>query len=258
MAHKLPPEDDFINSEPPPSYEDSLSNTGSSQPQLPNRPAQSQNHSSQYAPPPQRPVQRPAQPPQPPRPAQNIPSGQHSSLAQSLSSTANLYTNNTSLPFEYPRGHFCQKCRNTGFRDKGKPCSKCWDKFHRNTVYNPRPEMGFRYPKGFICEKCANTGLKWKNKHSCLDCLIRYKLKPQRVPVSYTNWGPQNIMAPGGPGFMGGPPVRLLPGDPRLGGIVCGNCHGSGQITFFLDHDICSVCGGLGRVMMGAQLSGYY
>lgn len=42
----------------------------------------------------------------------------------------------------------------------------------------------------------------------------------------------------------------VRPGDPRIGGRLCWNCNGTGQVTVFIfDQDRCRVCGGLGRVM---------
>lgn len=49
---------------------------------------------------------------------------------------------------------------------------------------------------------------------------------------------------------MGPQPVQLMPGDPRLGGNLCGKCRGSGQVSFFLDKETCPICAGLGRVVL--------
>lgn len=45
------------------------------------------------------------------------------------------------------------------------------------------------------------------------------------------------------------PPLVVKPGDPRLGGILCGECRGSGRVSFFLDEDLCPLCRGLGRII---------
>lgn len=167
--------------------------------------------------------------------------------------SSNFYSNNSSLPFEYPKGYFCKKCKNTGFKDNLKRCKPCWGKFLK-TVYNPNPELGLSYPCGFICEKCSNTGIKRENGHSCTHCFERYgpRNRVQAIPGGY---GSQNIMVAGPAAGMGpmmgmnGPPVQLMPGDPKLGGILCGRCKGSGQVAFFLDTEICPMCGGIGRIV---------
>ncbi|GHJ83877.1 hypothetical protein NliqN6_0279 [Naganishia liquefaciens] len=45
-------------------------------------------------------------------------------------------------------------------------------------------------------------------------------------------------------------PLRVLPGDPRIGGLPCHYCRSVGTIPimFGLDTDICPVCRGVGRV----------
>lgn len=256
------PDEEIPNSEPPPSYEESLGLGSSSQPP-PLTP--------QFQPPPQRVQQQQnyqnQPPPQPQRPLSQNPQFMGSNTGNYLNqlTPADLYSNNPALPFQYPKGHFCKKCKNTGFKDSEKPCKHCWDKFYRDRVYNPKPQLGLRYPKGFICSKCANTGTKRKNGRTCTDCFERYgpRNRVQSIPLPY---GVQNIvaqamapfMSPMGPlGGTGGPPVQLLPGDPRLGGMLCAKCKGSGQVSFFLDTEICPLCGGLGRIV-NVQQSGYY
>lgn len=195
-------------------------------------------------------------PPPPQRPPQL---SQLSQLGQLRPQSSDLYTNNTSLPFTYPSHYFCNKCKNTGFKEKGKPCMTCWDKHFKQGRYEPNPKMNFRYPEKFICKKCANTGVKWKNGRSCSDCLSRYgpRNRVQSIPSGY---GTQTILAPpihqqyGNMHWTGGsattgPPLQVLPGDPRLGGILCGNCRGTGQTRFFLDTEICMMCRGLGRIV---------
>lgn len=256
MSHHNIPREEIPSSEPPPSYEESL--VPQYTPTSAGPPHQAQNPHSQYLrppvgqflpPPEERPQASPIPPKQQPK-LQQPPQGQPYP-GVSGSSSANLYSNNSSLPYEYPKGYFCKKCKNVGFRENGKPCKPCWDKFFRDGVYNPRPEIGFRFPRGFICGKCANTGIKCKNGRMCMDCCSFYgpRNKVQTLPMG--GFELQNIMAPIPPGIMGGgPAVRLPPGDPRLGGIICERCRGRGQVQFFLDTDICSVCGGLGRILI--------
>lgn len=264
--HNIPNED-IPNSEPPPSYEESLNQVSVP----PNGPLSSQFPPSQFPPPPQR-VQPPkgyqGQPPpqqQHPQAYQNLGLVQNTVNSPNQPTPGDLYSNNPSLPFQYPKGHFCKKCKNTGFKDNDKPCKNCWEKFYGKQVYNPRPELGLRYPRGFICSKCANTGVKRKNGHTCLDCFEKYGPR-NKVLISSVAYGAQNIMAQAMslamnlfpiPQPNGALPMRVLPGDPRLGGMLCAKCKGSGQVAFFLDTELCPLCGGIGRIL-NVQLSGYY
>lgn len=282
--------DDITPSEPPPSYSEALND----EPVLPNRPpsvpsvdhqnvGQNSQNSGQYS---QNSSNGPPRPPRPSSGYQPSESTLNSAFQASNSAGTNyslqvnpgsgsgsssLYTNNPNLPFNYPRGHYCKKCQNTGFKLKnGKPCRDCWDAFYlRNHAYNPNPNLPFRYPKRFICEKCHNTGTKRKNGLTCQDCYARFAPRNNySVQLSY-GFGllgflgfldfvrPVTNFGPGGPS---GPPLRVAPGDPRLGGLLCGNCRGSGQISFLLDTDLCPVCGGLGRILNSGptQQTGYY
>ncbi|ODV67947.1 hypothetical protein HYPBUDRAFT_148245 [Hyphopichia burtonii NRRL Y-1933] len=228
----------------------------------------------------------PAPPPRPTRPAMATPSPATSNPSPSLNSRppqsnnsnqndGTLYTTNPNLPFKYPRGHFCQKCKNSGFKLKnGKACRDCWSKFYlQNNSYNPNPQLPYRYPKGYLCDKCNNTGHKLKNGLSCQNC---YELFSPRNKSSYSSSVPFMSSTSSGFGFvdniLGGSranlvsttfnsygtntmsttssgPLRVLPGDPRIGGILCGRCRGSGQVTFLFDNDLCNVCGGTGRIL---------
>lgn len=257
MSHSLPKEDyDLPPSAPPPSYEEALS----APPVAPARPAQdSLQGSFSHAPPP---------PPRPQGPTyssipQNIPSQNHTNGSPANANSL-LYTNNPNLPFDYPRGYFCSKCKNTGFKERnGKPCSQCWPRFFRNQSYNPNPNLTFRYPNGVICEKCRNTGIKLKNGLSCQDCYTRYAPRnhASQAPITYSSphfsmqFGPTNGFT--NPGFGPPPgPQYLQPGDPRMGGTLCGRCRGSGRVTFFLDQELCLICGGAGR-LFNAQYPAY-
>lgn len=261
---KLPYDDDITPSEPPPSYAEALNST----PVLPNRPTgnpHQQTSSSNY---------RPSNgPPMPQRPSSNYQSHQGGGGLSSAShqnhqsglggQMSSLYSNNPDLPFQYPRKYFCKKCLNTGFKIKNrKPCRDCWDSlFLNNHAYNPNPNLPFRYPKRFLCEKCVNTGSKLKNGLTCQDCYARFAPR-NNVTATYSGGGflgpsfPPPFMPNLGPGGA----IRVPPGDPRLGGILCGNCRGSGQVYFLLDLELCPVCGGLGRLINTnpSQQTGFY
>lgn len=269
-------DDDITPSEPPPSYSEALNDP----PVHPNRPAAAppvSNHIlGQYS---QNSSNAPPMPQRPSSDFQNSSSGyqaqgpgfqgssasgtSHSLQSNPGTGTSSLYTNNPNLPFNYPRGHYCRKCQNTGFKIKnGKPCRDCWDTLYlRNNAYNPNPNLPFRYPKRFICDKCRNTGTKLKNGLTCQDCYARFA--PRNNYTVQPSFGFLEIVRPMTnymPGGMAGAPLRVPPGDPRLGGLLCGNCRGSGQINFLLDRDLCPVCGGLGRILNSGppQQTGYY
>lgn len=219
---------------PPPSYQDSLNshqNTGVSlvnRPQPPPPiPALLTGSSSQSSRPPQ-----PSPHPPPPQPT-----------------SEDLYNPNSTLPFKYPKGYLCLKCKNSGFKLKnGAVCSSCWPKFFtRNMVYTPRPELPLNFPPGFVCSKCKNTGYKNPSK-TCKDCWEQHG--PRNNPIRSSGYGPQRLVVPapyGQPAM--GMPARLPPGDPRLGGVLCGRCRGLGLTHFFLDEELCRVCLGLGRII---------
>lgn len=244
--------DEQTSAEPPPSYSEAIG-----LPSLSNFPR------------PQAPQPQP-QPPRPsPRPPQAFQSSHNtprpSAPTSSSLEASSLYNVNNNLPFKYPNGHFCQKCKNSGYKIKnGKICSDCWDKLYLKTnAYNPNPELPFRYPRKYLCEKCNNTGYKMKNGRTCTGCWERFSprngiqmapsLPSNPFSISSLFSGPAVPTGPGpGPGAHL-PPMRVSPGDPRIGGTLCGRCRGSGLITFFLDDELCPVCGGIGRILNSQQ-----
>ncbi|KAG7660900.1 uncharacterized protein J8A68_005575 [[Candida] subhashii] len=200
--------------------------------------------------------QRPPQPPPPQRP---------SPVTNNKPSTESLYTGNSNLPFGFPKGYLCQKCKNTGYKIKnGEVCRNCWDKFYLKThAYNPNPSLPFKFPRNYYCKKCNNTGYKKKNGATCKECWALYSPRNNYSSVRTTyqpSYFGSTTFIPAGNGFMNtsvmstttttmAPPMRVPPGDPRLGGVVCGNCRGSGMVRFLLDMELCPVCAGLGRLV---------
>lgn len=239
-THHALPEDKPPPDLPPPSYHEAI-----------NSPVPGSLSSAQPSAPP-RPPQRPPQ--QPPRPT--VGSSSSSRPPQGIS-----YSNNQG-PFEYPKRYLCKKCKNTGYKKEGRMCLDCWGRFYLPThAYNPNPDLPFKYPKGFICEKCYNRGIKVKNGKTCKDCYARfaprnnYTINPPGVSGPFMGPPSQPLVLPQPPFMPGGfppapqMPMRVPPGDPRLGGTLCGNCRGTGQVWFFLDSELCHVCGGLGRIL---------
>lgn len=125
--------------------------------------------------------------------------------------------------------------------------------------------LPWRYPTGFYCTKCGNTGYKIKNGRSCKSCWRRFapSNKANAIPtLTYSNnyqsafnpFFPSTISSR--PVFQSAPafgqqqtPLVVSPGDPRLGGVLCGECRGTGRVTFLLDEDICPLCRGIGRIV---------
>lgn len=236
---------------PPPSYNEAISesNTGvysassNTVPSLPPRPSPNPSHTS--------------------RPGST--SYNRPSVPSTTDPNQELYTANTQLPFRFPKGYFCKKCKNTGFKVKnGKMCKDCWGTFYLNRhAYNPNPELPFRYPTRYMCSACNNTGYKRKNGKSCKDCWEMFGPRNRHTNVvsqpslfgitdtifGFGGPGPSQAVPVGPLGPL--PPIRVYPGDPRLGGILCGRCRGSGLVWNFLDEDLCPVCSGVGRVLNG-------
>ncbi|CCC70474.1 hypothetical protein NCAS_0E04040 [Naumovozyma castellii] len=129
---------------------------------------------------------------------------------------------------------------------------------------NQKPPLPWVYPSNYHCKKCNNTGYKIKNGRSCKSCWRRFapvnnvqsnmpfNITTTNNPYNYSST-PSPFMGGGGtPWSYGGAnqrPLMVQPGDPRLGGVVCGECRGSGRVRFFLDDDICPLCNGLGRIV---------
>ncbi|KAJ3504750.1 hypothetical protein NLJ89_g7774 [Agrocybe chaxingu] len=160
----------------------------------------------------------------------------------------------------YPKGHECEKCHNVGYKDSDpqRPCKRCWGK----------------YAKAF-------TGpLAYSFSPESLDPSNNFQRPLSRIPLpppppppppppqpSYPPNPAPHRFAPGGymPNNNGGfynPPNRFPPttthpppgsvvysaGDPRIGGRLCFNCHGKGNVSFLLlERVTCEVCGGIGR-----------
>jgi hypothetical protein len=131
------------------------------------------------------------------------------------------------------------------------------------------------YPRGYWCKKCHNTGVKLKNGLSCQDCYsrfarqnsnVQYVPPPQVMSYGWSPLGPLGYGGYGGYGYGGyggygyrptttiitpvGPPGRVVqPGDPSIGGILCGNCRGRGQLYDLLGDYPCGTCRGIGRLL---------
>lgn len=218
-GHHLPPDND-VPDEPPPPYtaEDPQSTV------IP-----STNPAQQYHPPPPgAPPSHSAPPPQqPPRPSHQ----------------QQYHPPPRPPPGNYPGSHAYNSTYNGGQRP-------------------PRgnPNVPFHYPPGYHCRKCNNTGVKLKNGLSCQDCYSRFAR--QRNVQVMNQPSPSNYFAPFGGGRFSsppqiatgppggsGPPRVVRPGDPSIGGVLCGHCRGRGLVTeFIFDEATCPTCRGVGRL----------
>ncbi|CAG81160.1 hypothetical protein B0I72DRAFT_113438 [Yarrowia lipolytica] len=268
-GHVLPPEEQMPD-ELPPTYEESLDRPGGSsttRPVVPNRPPQNQT-----------PDQNHLQVPQaPPRPSSSYSS--NGAYGTANSSNTSFNTGNVS---NSSFGSGKSGASGKGGRGHspgppgphGRPPPSPGRPPHSpnrppgQMGYGPRPQGGpapnnplLHYPRGYHCPKCDNTGIKKKNGKSCQDCWGMFARPNQQVVnipgpqqqytpfpfFPFTPPPPQQTTiyaAPGAP-----PPIVVQPGDPRLGGQVCGKCRGRGMVyDWFLGDETCPVCKGVGRV----------
>ncbi|CCH59305.1 hypothetical protein TBLA_0B04690 [Henningerozyma blattae CBS 6284] len=124
-----------------------------------------------------------------------------------------------------------------------------------STSHRAKP-LPWVYPNGYYCPKCDNTGYKLKNGHSCKVCWERFAprnnvgvVQPGQINVQGPILQPQYQRPMYSSHSTSSMPLYVQPGDPRLGGVLCGKCRGSGRTRFFLDENLCTVCGGVGRIV---------
>ncbi|CAG8559208.1 5992_t:CDS:2 [Paraglomus occultum] len=46
----------------------------------------------------------------------------------------------------YPHGHYCYKCKNTGFKKPGKACRDCWSRFSTPAAVSHYPAQSYARP----------------------------------------------------------------------------------------------------------------
>lgn len=178
-------------------------------------------------------------PPVPQRPGQAPPPVPNRFNAQPYSSSSSVSSSHTTttttsatisggpnasspvrrIPWVYPAGYRCSKCNNTGYKKNGKSCKSCWGKFgvqNNRVQVIPGAPMGPGYTYG------SNPGF---------------------MPGAGSMFGGSNptfTISAGPPQNFNSnlPPKIVKPGDPSLGGVLCGRCRGSGLTHFFLDQEI--------------------
>lgn len=209
MSHKYNDIDDIPPDEELPSYEDVIKQEESTNSQSSHyRPPPPRPSSSDHSAPPRPSSSSHSAPPRPPRPT--VPSSNHAPVSN--------------IPWVYPRGFFCPKCNNTGYKTKnGKSCKSCWRRFARQNS-TPMAPSGYGSNVYQSSPIYAQPQTHTQPYGQPMQMRMPMQMAPQR-------------------------PLYVRPGDPRIGGVICGNCRGSGRIRFLLDEDICGVCNGLGRII---------
>lgn len=184
----------------PPSYDEAISQSPTGQ--LPQY-----NNNQQHPPPP---------------PPPNRPSSYSSSSHQIPQQQPQVRPTN-SVPWQYPRGYWCSKCHNTGKKLKnGKSCNKCWKRFApRNGATTVNTNVSTQYSYSSNSSNFGGFGLPFSSGSTN----VGFTHGPQSY--SYQTTTVNNM-----------PPRFVKPGDPAIGGIMCGNCRGSGLVRFFLDEDL--------------------
>lgn len=220
-----------------PSYEDVLKEEERLQQNQ--RPQHGQDLPPSYSRPPQRPPsdtkQRPTEPPRPSSKPSKLPSRPSVKPANTKPAkpakpaskpTPSVQPKPSNIPWVYPKGYYCEKCRNTGYKIKnGKSCKRCWRQFATRNSATP---MGG--PTVVTTPNTYYSGLPFGDY-----------LHPFSQPTYQYGAPPMQI--------GGQAPIYVRPGDPRLGGVVCGECRGTGRVRFFLDEDLCPLCNGVGRIV---------
>ncbi|KAH3687283.1 hypothetical protein WICPIJ_001745 [Wickerhamomyces pijperi] len=172
-------------------------------------------------------------PPPPPRPA---PAPQQQSSYQesqpmwsSRPPEPTPYNQQSSnLPWRYPARYFCNKCKNTGYKFKdgqrtNKSCKDCWSKFAKNNAV--------------FTQNTTTTASNYQPMPQFMPMPIPMPMPMQPMPMPM----PQPMMQL--------PPRVVRPGDPSIGGVLCGVCRGSGRIYGLFDDSLCQNCFGVGRIL---------
>ncbi|CAD6577283.1 MAG: hypothetical protein CYPHOPRED_000210 [Cyphobasidiales sp. Tagirdzhanova-0007] len=170
----------------------------------------------------------------------------------------------------YPADFYCSKCHNTGYRayDPSMPHMRCWDKYSRqyNGVLRNSPNFDFgnatlQRPLPSVRPQTSNTSTPPQRHSGYYVAGLPSPQSPsrphlqQQQPVPYGGYQQPQYQNGHRPQiFHGGPPAGALvvqPGDPRIGGQLCYECGGRGQVAagfLLLDYDTCPSCRGTGRV----------
>lgn len=156
------------------------------------------------------------------------------------------------LPWDYPPRYFCDKCRNTGYKIKNgqkteKSCKDCWGKFARNSNVHFNKPTAASY-NNYQPQPLFN--IPFTNLH-VNDNFTTTTGPPPQQP-QFMNYGmsgpppmgqPMMMMAgqlppPPPPQQFNMPPRVVRPGDPSIGGVLCGRCRGAGRVYGIFDDSL--------------------
>lgn len=239
--------DDTNNNDGLPSYEDVLrEEQEQAQGRITSYGSSHNGDSNNYLnvpPPPNRPPQKPPRPYSSSNTSSAASSTSHLRPQQRPPNSVKPPNNNNNgrppLPWVYPKNFYCPKCNNTGYKLKnGKSCRSCWRTFcPKNPInYNMGPTSSSFYVSPAIgMPPQASPYIPPSNNYG-----YGYGYGYPPMPMSPIPPPPQQQQQR---------PLVVKPGDPRLGGVLCGECRGTGRVSFLLDEDLCPLCNGLGRII---------
>ncbi|KZS94876.1 DnaJ-domain-containing protein [Sistotremastrum niveocremeum HHB9708] len=212
----------FVDSEypedPPPSYIDDRDDEGPSQ----TPPTDSKNPFRRTGP--------PTPPPTSPRPSGSDAGPSSSRRASQKKSTP------TPRPAPTPAADHKPQPRTNPFRPPPPPQPEP----RPNVNPDPNPNANRRVPRADARPRPRPNPSPNPNPRPRV---VPQPPRPPPAPMPY--YQPQ-------PMFVNQPPpgaLRVLPGDPRIGGVQCRRCHGTGLDSFLvIFEETCSACNGIGRV----------
>ncbi|RXK41150.1 hypothetical protein M231_01553 [Tremella mesenterica] len=180
----------------------------------------------------------------------------------------------------YPKGHWCDKCNNTGYKsaDPSNPCVNDWKKFGK--PYNSALRHSYTTSPRPDSNPSTVSAINFQRPLPAFHSPALYTNPPAPVPSStppipspYAHLPPppSKFQPPPGPSMPPPPPppqqqqqifvqrfpgpvppgaLVVQPGDPRIGGRLCRRCGGEGREYNFigLDSGRCWDCRGLGRL----------
>ncbi|RSH86482.1 uncharacterized protein EHS24_004738 [Apiotrichum porosum] len=150
----------------------------------------------------------------------------------------------------YPKGHYCSKCGNTGYKrnDPKNPCTSDWRKYGKpfNGALAHSYSVAIK-PGQNGTTTAANNFQRPLPKQQAAAPSRPQQQQQQQYQQQYYGGHPQPMQQQNRPvihqTYYGGrapPPNALVlqPGDPRIGGKLCYRCGGSGQeMSLFLFDD---------------------
>lgn len=176
-------------------------------------------------------------------------------LNQQFERASSASSQDTNLPPPIPRRPLQRPSNPSNIPYHGGSSNNVTFDSHQESQQFQKPQKSrvpWAYPPGYWCPKCNNTGIKIKNGLSCQDCYARFARQHANIYQSYSNtssFSPWTSQPSRDPTIRYGPsPIVVQPGDPRIGGILCGRCRGKGVVWDLLMESTCPTCKGVGRL----------